>query len=155
MYTYNTLCVPVLSPECSDGDIRLAEGANATEGRVEMCSGGSWGTVCDDLWGAVDAQVVCNQLGFANIGLEGCISNIAVFNCRCFFFQKGAVAVTTFPPGTGSILLDNVQCTGSESRLIDCPHNGIGTHNCVHGEDAGVRCIRPGTKLSEATIDEG
>ena len=31
-------------------------------------------------------------------------------------------------------------CTGSESRLIDCPANALGSHNCQHSEDAGVRC---------------
>ena len=45
--------------------------------------------------------------------------------------------------GTGQIVLDDLQCTGSESRLIDCPHNGLGNHNCDHSDDAGVRC-RPG-----------
>ena len=45
--------------------------------------------------------------------------------------------------GTGQILLDNLQCTGRESRLIDCPHLGLGIHDCSHSEDAGVRC-RPG-----------
>ena len=45
--------------------------------------------------------------------------------------------------GTGQIILDNLQCTGTESRLVNCRHNGLGNHNCDHSEDAGVRC-RPG-----------
>ena len=55
----------------------------------------------------------------------------------------GAVAIYTFAAGTGPIHLDNLHCTGSESRLIDCPHSGVGIHNCVHSEDAGVRCHLP------------
>ena len=52
-----------------------------------------------------------------------------------------------FGRGTGPILLDDLVCTGSEARLIDCPRSisqGIGTFdNCPngHGEDAGVRCV--------------
>lgn len=42
---------------------------------------------------------------------------------------------------TVPIYLDNVRCSGSEARLFDCPANPIGTHNCVHNEDAGVRCL--------------
>lgn len=42
--------------------------------------------------------------------------------------------------GTGPITLDNVRCTGFESRLLDCPHGGIGVHNCNFNEIAGVIC---------------
>ena len=31
-------------------------------------------------------------------------------------------------------------CTGTETRLVDCPALPIGTHNCGHTEDAGVTC---------------
>ena len=52
-----------------------------------------------------------------------------------------AVLFAAFGAGTGSIWLDNVQCVGSESSLSNCPANAIGTHNCAHSEDAGVRCV--------------
>ena len=66
------------------------------------------------------------------------------FGDAFFFFFKiiiGAVAIFTgFTNGVGQIWLDDVACVGTEARLIDCPARTIGTHNCVHSEDVGVRC---------------
>jgi deleted-in-malignant-brain-tumors protein 1 len=54
---------------CVNGDIRLMGGANNRTGRVEVCNNQVWGTVCDDAWGTVDAQVACRQLRFATTGI--------------------------------------------------------------------------------------
>lgn len=55
--------------ECTNGTVRLVNGTNAREGRVEFCVDNLWGTVCDDAWGVPDATVVCRQLGYSDQGL--------------------------------------------------------------------------------------
>ena len=102
------------------GSIRLIGGSDQTEGRVEVYYGGKWGTVCDDSWDINDANVVCRQMGF------GEATNYRISS--------------HFGQGSGQIWMDNVQCTGNEAYLSDCSHNGWGTHNCEHNEEAGVVC---------------
>ena len=60
---FNDFIVP-----CLAGQLRLAGGNIANEGRVEICLNNQWGTVCDDLWGHIEASVVCRQLGYNTQG---------------------------------------------------------------------------------------
>ena len=103
-----------------EGDIRLADGENTCSGRVEVFHNNEWGTVCDDAWNINDAQVVCRQMGCG-----GAVS---------------AQGSAHFGQGTGPIQLDDLNCSGNENSLSECPHLGIGNHNCGHHEDAGVIC---------------
>ena len=59
------------------------------------------------------------------------------------YFTSGAIARGSayFGQGTGSILLDDVQCTGNEVSIFSCYHNSIGLHDCGHNDDAGVVCF--------------
>jgi len=76
-----------------------------------------------------DAHVVCRQLGYQN--------------------ARRATRFAFHGIGDGIIWLDNVMCTGNETRLQDCQSNGFGVHNCQHYEDAGVVCT---SKLFANTV---
>ena len=43
-------------------------GSTAKEGRVEVCYGVQYRTVCDDYWDELEARVVCRQLEFTSGG---------------------------------------------------------------------------------------
>lgn len=57
------------------------------------------------------------------------------------YYNAGAVARTTayYGRGTIPILMDDVACSGTESKLKDCAHSSH-TLDCNHGDDAGVTC---------------
>lgn len=38
------------------------------------------------------------------------------------------------------VLLDEVDCNGNESRLLDCPSQALGNTDCGRFEAAGVIC---------------
>ncbi len=53
---------------CSDGDIRLVNGSNPLEGRVEVCFNRAWGTVCSSRFDEDDSNIICNQLSLPYSG---------------------------------------------------------------------------------------
>ena len=59
----------VVDAECYTGQLRLQGGANETIGRLEICIGGWWGTVCDVGWRQDSARGTCQELGFMGGGM--------------------------------------------------------------------------------------
>ncbi len=50
---------------CTFGEIRLVNGSIDSEGRVEACVDGTWGTVEADHWTTTSAKIACGQLGYS------------------------------------------------------------------------------------------
>ena len=56
-------------PVCIQDEVRLVDGPNERQGRLEVCNLGQWGTVCDDGFTDFGAKTVCRELGFSSIGI--------------------------------------------------------------------------------------
>ena len=109
----------IILTEGSIMEYRNNYGTGMHQGRIEVLHRGEWGTVCDDNFDIDDAHVACKQMGFG-----------------------GAKSIKKFNPGKSSspIHLDDLECTGKERSLFECPHSRIGVNNCDHNEDVGVVC---------------
>ena len=145
-----TVMVTVERP-CKDsyqGALRLAGENRATpdrEGRLEICyddgdedmsDGDGWGGICDDYWTDNEANVACRQLGFV-----GAVDDMG----RTLDGQGRSLPPLYFgaPDESAKMWLDNVQCTGKETSLLECPRHrnlAVGQHNCRPSEAVGVRC---------------
>ena len=116
----------------------MTRGGRSISGRVEVKYQDVWGTVCANRFGPIEGAVVCRQLGL----------------------QRGT-RKNVFPPTDPNqqLWLDELWCTGSESSLAHCSHNGWGQYAqvtvggaqtaqfyaCGHGNGgpvmhAGVEC---------------
>ncbi|XP_042202348.1 deleted in malignant brain tumors 1 protein-like [Callorhinchus milii] len=107
--------------QCSkDTHIRLMDGGSSCAGRVEIYYNETWGTVCDDSWGSLEADVVCKQLG--------CGSAV------------DAISAAPCGSASGQVWLDEVRCSGKESALWECASSPWGQHDCGHKEDVSIVC---------------
>ena len=62
-----------------DGALRLSNtfsSSSTSSGRVEVYYNGTWGTVCNGVFGSVDADVACRQLGYSSASFYGTANNL-------------------------------------------------------------------------------
>lgn len=110
-------------------EVRLVNGSDSYEGRVEIFENYQWSTICDTSWDEKDAGVICGQLGFERRG--------------------AALPGSHFGRGVGQISLHSIECLGDEPSLHDCEQDIVTTSDaCDHSHDASVRC--PGMLLFNA-----
>lgn len=50
-----------------------------------------------------------------------------------------------FGRGNGSVLLDELHCTGRENNVDNCGSRGWYSSDCNHDEDAGIACLGKNT----------
>lgn len=98
----------------------MVNGTNRCSGRVEVFHEGQWGTVCDDRWGIQEATVACRELNCGN--------------------PLSVKYKAYYGKGQDQVWMDDIECTGLEKSLAECPHRGFGEHDCDHSEDAGIEC---------------
>ena len=55
-------------------------------------------------------------------------------------FTGSISAQGSYTEGAWPIHINDLNCTGSEESVWECPHNGIKGYSCNHWQDASVIC---------------
>ena len=80
--------------------------------------------------------------GNVNIGFYRYIFVLKSCNLplSCSFRGGTAHGSAYYGGGSGTIWMDDVQCTGEECSLAQCRFYGWGHEDCSHSEDVAVKC---------------
>ena len=62
---------------------------------------------------------------------------------RVFYSDSAVYESTTSSPGSGPILLNNMNCNGTEESVFDCQNSKVESDECDHNEDVVVSCLAP------------
>ena len=133
-----------LTANCTLGDVRLMNGTSHLEGRVEVCFGNLWGTICHNSWDNRDAGVICKQLFNSSFGKLLKLVYLRIFINYQFFFAPhiGGYAINGSRFGSGDIpiVFSNTNCNGTEDSLTKCPAISFTTTGCNETTVAGIVC---------------
>lgn len=125
--------------------MRLIGGRRPSEGYVELCLNGEWGTLCDENWDGRDASVLCHMLGYHRE--SKCIDNIMLYiidyscpaDALASKFSRFVEDRVALSDSGQKVHLDSIRCEGDETSIMECPH--VTDEVCYkHLEDAGVVC---------------
>ena len=122
----------------------------AVEGIVQIFYGGQWRSVASKGWSAMDATVVCGELGYPlALGIPTMQELWPNFNgSACSNATNGSEACDSitiaendqFRESLRSAYLKTVKCTGTETRLLDCYFPAFGPTSNPSLTVATVRC---------------
>ena len=107
-------------------------------GRVEVCLGGEWGTVCGDptFWSQTDVLIVCRQL--FGLFFSGEFEPVTIpLLSMIYLLLLGFRAINGFY-GEGDGPVFDVTCIGTENRLDECTISNQTV--CSHSQDGGAIC---------------
>lgn len=113
-------CLAFLTSCCQlqSGSLQLANAVSTNidtiSGQLQVFHAGTWGNVCTNGFDLLDAMVACRQLGYHDKG-------------PTFTYNYHGSHLHS------PVWMTDIECTGDESKLVDCPFPGLGVGYCSTG----------------------
>ncbi|CAL4061058.1 unnamed protein product, partial [Meganyctiphanes norvegica] len=123
-------------------ETRLIGGKLPNEGNIQILVNGAWGHVCDDSFDFIQADLLCQDLGYSSA--ERYTRNNH-FGDNSWFHRRSSV----------KYWFDGIRCNGRESSFFDCTTKSLGQHDCGPTEIAGVVCRSGESRCTASQFDCG